>query len=723
MRAVTLNFKNGDLRIAEIPTPNIASRGIIVANRHSLISVGTESYIINMARKGPIGKALDRPDLAKQVISKALVEGFWNTAQVVRNLIAAPLSLGYSSAGEVIETGRNADPFKMGDRVACAGLGQANHAEHVAIPVTMACKLPENVSTEEGAFGTLGAIALHGARLANPELGETFLVIGLGLLGQLSVQILKACGCRVLGLDLDPGKVELALANGLDAGGVIGRDDPTEMVLSHTGGHGADGVLITAHSKSNAPVVMAADLSREKGRVVAVGLINLDIPRRAFFEKELRLEVSRAYGPGAYDSDYERKGRDYPLSYVRWTQGRNLAAFVGLMAQGKVDVRPLITHRFPLDRLEDAYALALGERKEKHVGILFEYGESPQQAHRTIELASQTAVQQTADPLNFGIIGAGRFAQAVLLPALKEQAGVKISAVATGQGMTARHVSERYRAALCTSDYRDVLARSEIGSVLIATRHANHAEIICAAMRAGKNIFVEKPLAINQKQLDQIIEAKQGYSGTVMVGFNRRFSPLCRQFAERLQGRRQPLAVTFRFITPRITKGHESEWVHDPESGGGRIVGEVCHMVDTCAYLIGSPVKYVYASSIGGDAPAISNYDTLHVVLTYCDGSVANLSYIANSDASLPQERLELFWEGAYGLIDNFKDGLFSRKGKRFHTRRLNQQKGWYQEIEFFVDSLRRGEREPIPFVSLVETTQVTLAIHESLETGRIIPL
>ncbi len=284
--------------------------------------------------------------------------------------------------------------------------------------------------------------------------------------------------------------------------------------------------------------------------------------------------------------------------------------------------------------------------------------------------------------------------------------------------MTARHVADRYKSALCTSDYRDVLARPEIGSVLIATRHASHAEVICAAMREGKNIFVEKPLAISQEQLDQIIEAKHGYRGTLMVGFNRRFSPLCQQFAERLQGRRQPLAITFRFITPRITKGHESEWVHDPESGGSRIIGEVCHMVDTCAYLVGKPVKSVYASAIGGDATAIPNYDTLHVVLTYADGSVANLSYVANSDATLPQERIELFWEGAYGLIDNFRAGLFSRKGKRSRTFGFNQQKGWKDEIKFFADSLRRGEKEPIPFASLVETTRVTLAIHQSIETG-----
>jgi polar amino acid transport system substrate-binding protein len=684
-----------------------------------LISSGTEGHIISMARKGPIGKAMDRPDLAMQVVTRAMNEGLWSTARVVRNLIEAPLPLGYSSAGVVLETGPMADPFRPGDRVACAGLGQANHAEHVVVPVTLACKLPANVSTEEGSFGTLGAIGLHGVRLAQPELGETFAVIGLGLLGQLCVQILKANGCKVAGFDVDAAKVQHALSHGLDVGGVVGRDDMKELVLGINGGHGADGVIVAAHSSSNDPIVLAADLSRERGRVVALGLVDLDIPRRAFFEKEIRLEVSRAYGAGAYDAEYERKGIDYPFGYVRWTEGRNLAAFIDLIAQGKVDVRPLISHRFTLDEASDAYAVALGERHEPHVGIVFRYSTTAERA-AALQIRS-TVPASGASALNVGVIGTGRFAQGILLPQLASHRGVRIAAVSSAQGMTARHVADKYKSDVCTSDYRDVLAQAEVGSVVIATRHSSHAEIVCAAMEANKNVFVEKPLAINEQQLNDVIAAQETFTGRLMVGFNRRFAPLCREVFERLRGRRQPLALTFRFITPRILKGHESEWVHDPESGGGRIIGEVCHMVDTCAFLIGSRVETVYARSIGGNTPAIRNYDTLHATLSYEDGSVATLIYLANSDSSVPQERIEVHWEGSYGMIDNFKRGTFSRRGKRSRRLSVSQQKGWKEEIAAFVGCVRDGHADPITFTSLVETTRVTFAIHRSLETGEVV--
>jgi predicted dehydrogenase/threonine dehydrogenase-like Zn-dependent dehydrogenase len=717
MRSVTLDFQTGHIDVVDVPTPTVSARSLLVANHHSLISAGTEGYVIGMARKGPIGKALDRPDLARQVLTKALNEGLISTAKVVRNLISTPMPLGYSSAGVVIDTGADCDPFRPGDRVACAGLGQANHADHVVIPVTMACKLPDNVATEEACFGTLGAIALHGVRLATPEIGETFVVIGLGLIGQLCTQILKAAGCRVIGFDLDPAKVQLALSHGLDAGGVADRDQAREIVLGHTRGHGADGVLIAAHSSSNDPVVMAAELSRERGRVVALGLINLDIPRRLFFEKEIRLEVSRAYGAGAYDADYERKGRDYPFGYVRWTEGRNLSAFIDLLAARKVDVQPLITHRFTLDRVADAYEVALGDRKEPHLGIVFQYDAPPARTN-TITLREPAGGSQHPDALNFGVVGTGRWAQAILLPALLRHSGARVAAVASAHGLTARHVAKKYGCATCSSDYRDVISRPDIGSVIVATRHASHAEIVGAAMEAGKNVFVEKPLAITEAQLDALIAARERYSGTLMVGFNRRFAPLTRAFARKLEGRRQPLALTFRFIVPRIVKGHESDWVHDPASGGSRIVGEMCHMVDTCSYLVGNPVETVYARSIGGDAEAIHNYDTLHVTLSYRDGSIAALSYLANSDASVPQERVELHWEGAYGLIDNFKTSVFSRARKRSRTFGLSQQKGWTEEIDAFVKALRAPGAEPIPFASLVETTRVTFAIERSLQTG-----
>lgn len=718
MRAITLNFQNGALEVVDVPTPALSPRTLLVANEYSLISAGTEGFIIGMARKGPLGKAHDRPDLARQVIQKALTEGIWNTVKVVRNLISSPLPLGYSSAGVVIATGPDSDPFRPGDRVACAGLGQANHAEHVAVPITMACKLPPGVSSEDASFGTLGAIALHGVRMAEPQLGETFAVIGLGLIGQLCVQILKAAGCRAVGFDLDRARVDLALANGMDGGGVVGADDSEEIVLGYSGGRGADGVLIAAHGPSSDPVVLASKLCRSRGRVVALGIVGLDVPRRTFFEKEIRLEVSRAYGAGAYDAEYERKGRDYPFDYVRWTEGRNLGAFIDLLAQKKVDVRPLISHRFSLDQVEEAYKVALGETSAAHLGILFKY-DAPAEPTSTLRLRGPGGGGAQPNALNVGVVGTGRWAQAVLLPALRRQSGVRISAVASGRGMTARHTADKYDSGLCTSDYRQVLASPEVGTVVIATRHAAHAEIVCAAMAAGKHIFVEKPLAITAGQLRDIVAAHEGYRGVLLVGFNRRFAPLAREFARRLEGRRQPLALTFRFITPRITPGHESDWLHDAESGGNRIVGEVCHMVDTCAYLVGSPVESVYARSIGGDADGTATYDTLHVTLSYRDGSIATLVYVANSDATVPQERIELHWEGCYGLIDNFRRGLFSRKGRRSRTTRLNQQKGWTEEIAAFVASIRDGKPAPIPFSSLVETTSVTFAIERSLETGQ----
>jgi predicted dehydrogenase/threonine dehydrogenase-like Zn-dependent dehydrogenase len=718
MQAVTLNFRTGAIAVEEIPSPQPGQRAILVQNRASLISAGTEGYIIRMARKGPLGKALDRPDLVRQVLQRARLEGLWNTAKVVRNLIDSPLPMGYSSAGEVVTVGQSTDSFRPGDRVACAGLGMANHAEQVVVARTMACRLPENVSFEEGAFVTLGAIALHGVRLAKPELGETFVVLGLGLLGQLTAQILAAAGCRVLGFDIDPRKVELAKNLGLTAGGLAADESVLQIVDGHCGGYGADGVILTAHSRSRRPITLAARVSREKGRIIAVGLVNLKVPRRIFFEKELRLEVSRAYGAGAYDAEYEKKGYDYPIGFSRWTEGRNLAAFLDLVSQGKVLLGPLISHRFPVERAAEAYSLILGDRKELYLGVLLRYSE-PSRVSSKIVLKTETAQAPGRDPLAFGVIGAGRFAQGILLPLLIKERGVRIRAVATGGGLTAKHVARRYGSEFCSSYYRDVLAREDIGSVLIATRHNLHGPIVAEAIQAQKNVFVEKPLAIREVELEEIAGLLRDYRGVLTVGFNRRFSPLARVFRQRLQERRQPLVISYRFLTPAIPRGHEQDWVHDPEVGGGRIVGEVCHMVDLASFLVGSEVKTVYAVSLAGEAGNLSNYDTVQVALRYADGSFAQLVYAANSDSSLPQERIELFWEGAYGLIDNFRRGLHSREGARKRFRTWSQQKGWKEEIHAFLEAVRQGA-PPIAYASLIETTRVTFLIHRSLETGRI---
>lgn len=720
MKALHLTFENGSIQILDIPTPHLGENALLVANTRSLLSAGTEGAVIGMARKGPLGKALERPDLAAQVINKARLEGFLSTAKVVRNLITAPLPLGYSCAGEVLRVGRLADRFRPGDRVACAGLGMANHAEQICVPPTMAAKIPDNVSDEEAAFATMGAVALHGARLSGTSVGETVVVLGLGLLGQLTVQILRAMGCRVIGFDISPSKVELARSLGLEAGGVIGQDDPQALVASMTGGHGADAVCIAAHSKSNKPLLTACGLAREKGCIVAMGQVKLNVPRRAFFEKELRLEVSRAYGAGAYDDTYEKKGRDYPQAYVRWTEGRNLEAFLGLLSSGAVRVAPLVSHRFPIEQAPQAYDMVLNGT-EPSLAVLFTYAKQSE-VSSSVHLAERPS---TGEPsaLTFGIIGPGRFAQAVLLPALRAHKEVRIAAVASAGGMSARHVAEKHNAELCSSDYAEILARPEIGSVLVATRHTMHARIVADALAAGKNVYVEKPLATSPQELEMVAAAKEKHGGRLLVGFNRRFAPLCREFAARLANRRHPLVLTHRFLTPRLLKGNESHWLHDPEQGGNRIVGEVCHLVDTASFLINARPRTVYALSVDADADAIPNYDNLLVCLGYEDGSIANLTYTANSDASLPQERIELHWEGCFGLIDNFRGGLLSRNGKKTTLRGFSQRKGWTEEVDAFVACLAEGGQDPIPFQSIADTTRVTFLIEESLRTGQVLSL
>lgn len=479
-------------------------------------------------------------------------------------------------------------------------------------------------------------------------------------------------------------------------------------------------MLICAHAKSNQPLVTACDLAREKGCIVAVGLVKLDVPRRAFFQKELRLEVSRAYGAGAYDDAYERKGRDYPLPYVRWTEGRNLEAFLTLLASGSVRVAPLVSHRFPLEQAKAAYDMVLSG-SEPSLGVLFTYPGTAETAS-TVRLAGKPSAGGPS-AFNFGIIGPGRFAQAVLIPALHSHRKVRIAAVASAGGMSARHVAEKYKADMCTSDYAELLARPDIGSVLVATRHTLHARIVAEALAAGKNVFVEKPLATSPQELALVEAARAAGGGRLLVGFNRRFSPLCRTFAARLANRSQPLVLTHRFLTPRLLKGNESQWVHDPEQGGNRIIGEVCHMVDTASFLVGARPRTVYARSVDADADAIPNYDNLIVTLGYADGSVAGLTYTANSDASLPQERIELHWEGAFGLIDNFRHGFVSRDGRRKSWRGLSQRKGWSEEMDAFVACLEAGGQDPIPFESLAETTRVTFLIEESLRTGQVLTL
>jgi predicted dehydrogenase/threonine dehydrogenase-like Zn-dependent dehydrogenase len=722
MKAVLQNFRTGELRVTDVPIPTVRPGGILVHNVASLVSAGTEKAVIELARMNPLQKARARPDLVRKVLNRAGQEGLLGTAQIVMNLVSTPLPLGYSCAGVAHAIGSGVAEFQPGDRVACAGLGYANHAEVVFVPRNLAVPIPAAVSFEEAAFVTVGAIALHGVRQAEVAVGEGVVVMGLGLVGQLAAQICTAAGCRVFVTDLDPTKVHLAHELGAHGGQALQDGDVVTAVRQFTRGRGADAVIITAATASNQPVELAATVARDRARVVAVGEIGLQVPRRAYYEKELDLRLSRSYGPGRYDSAYEEKGHDYPVGYVRWTENRNMEAFLDLIAQRKVQVSPLMTHRFPIEQAQEAYALLAGKPRELYIGIVLEY-DAEQVQSATVLLqppgVSPPAVRRVAArPVRFGVIGAGQFAQGILLPRLRKLPEVEICGIATGSGLTARTVAEKYACRFCTSDYREILAQPDIDAVLIATRHHLHAQMVTEALAAGKHVFVEKPLAIREEELQAVaaayhaaqqVPAGQG-APVLMVGFNRRFSPLTVALKEAL--RERPLLLTYRVNAGPVPLNN---WVHDPDVGGGRIVGEVCHFVDVMQFLTDSVPVQVFAWALGEQGDTPGEADNICLQLRFADGSVGTIIYAANGDPSFPKERLEVFGGGSVGVIDNWRKLEVRRHGKRSGQRSFFiAAKGHAEELAAFVQGIRQGQ-SPIPFPSLLYTTQTTFAIQRSL--------
>ncbi|MGH9936193.1 MAG: bi-domain-containing oxidoreductase, partial [Blastocatellia bacterium] len=641
------------MQVAEVPAPALQPGGVLVRVRRSLISLGTEKAVIDLANKGPVGKARARPDLARKVINKARQEGYWNTYQVVKNLISSPIPLGYSCAGEVIAVGAEAVEFRVGDRVACAGLNYANHAEINYVPRNLAAKIPEGLSHDDACFVTLGAIAMQGVRLAEIELGEKVVVMGLGLVGQLAAQLARCAGATVLATDLDPAKAELAAKLGAHRI-VTAVSDPGQLagaVAQLTGGQGADAVLICAATKSDDPARSAAEIARLKGRVIIVGDVGMHLERRAYFNKELKLVVSRSYGPGRYDPKYEAHGIDYPLPYVRWTEGRNMLSFLELVARGVVNVGPLVTHRFPIEEAEAAYQLVTGERQERAVAILLEYdGDEPQPARIDLPVARPRAIKK---PLRLGVIGAGQFAKGVLLPAFAKQKAARFHAFCTSSGLTSKDVAERYGASYCTSIPAEILTDKEIDVVLIATRHNQHAPLAIDALRAGKAVFVEKPLAITPESLEELCEvARAVKTPRLMVGFNRRFSPLAARLKDFFAASREP-----KYVRCRVNAGSlpPEIWVFDPVEGGGRIIGEVCHFVDLICYLTGALPRRIFAEALPGPGHPTLERDSVTITLRMTDGSAGVIHYLANGDASLPKEYLEMFGGQRVAVLDNFR--------------------------------------------------------------------
>lgn len=719
MKAVTQNFQTGKLGVSEIPPPVLRRRGILVRTAASLISPGTERAILELSRKGLLGKARSRPDLVRQVLNKARQDGWIETFLAVRNLMSVPIPLGYSCAGVVEAVGEAVAEFQVGERVACAGLGFANHAEVVSVPRNLVVRVPDQVESWEAAFVTLGAIALHGLRLAGVTLGDRVVVIGLGLVGQLTVQLARGFGCRVFGLDLDPRRARIAAASGAHAAAVATEMDIPLRVREFTEGRGVDAVLICAAAKDSAAVELAGEIARDRGTVVAVGDVGLEVPRRLYYEKELQLRVARSYGPGRYDPNYEERGHDYPFGYVRWTENRNMAAFLECVADGRVRLGSLVTHRFQIDDAEQAYALVRGASREFSLAILLTYDPERPVSPRVTLLAPRRPAPRDG-VVRIGLVGAGTFARGILIPRLARIPGVQIWGVMTGSGFTARAVAERYGARYCTGEAAELLADPETDAIIIATRHAEHAALVTAALRKGKHVFVEKPLALGWAELQGVREAAETSNRILMVGYNRRFSPLVVAARDFFADRREPMVIQYRVNAGRLPASH---WAQDEVEGGGRIVGEVCHFVDFCQFLIGTDPVCVQAVGISGEAGATGGADTLVMILQFQDGSVGQVSYLANGDPSVPKERIEMFAGGGVAAIENFRVLERWRGGRHTRLRFWRQQKGHTEEMRSFVAAVKDEGGAPIPLRSLLFTSATTFALQEAMRSGEAIPV
>ena len=711
MKQVLQNRKTGRPFVGEVPVPALQHGRVLVRTVASLISAGTERMAVEMVSKGLVNEARQRPDLVKAVVSKVKTDGLLNTFASVRDKMAASTTLGYSASGIVTAVAEDVSDFQVGDRVACAGVGFASHAEVLSVPKNLCVHLPPNVGFDDGAFGTLGAIGLQGVRLAEPTLGESIVVIGLGLVGQLTVQLLKANGCRVFGVDLDPERMRLAVKSGADAA-AVSSDDTARQIDTWTHGHGADAVLITAATDSNQPVELAAKISRVKGRVVIVGMTGLDIPRQPFYMRELSLTISMSYGPGRYDPDYEERGNDYPFGYVRWTEKRNIEAFLELIGSGSVKLNQLISHRFPIDQAERAYQLISGESSEPYLGVVLNYDPDSQVTSR---VGLQSSRVRSDSAITLGVIGAGGYVPAMLLPHFKA-AEVNFKSIATASGVSAHDVGKRFGFQYAVSNAEEVLDDSHINLVVIGTRHDSHAELARKALLANKHVFVEKPLALNDEELERVLNAASASAGLLMVGFNRRFSPLALQARDFFAGRSGPLSISYRVNAGRVPNEH---WIQD-EQQGGRIVGEVCHFIDFLTFLTGAPPTSVFAEAISAKSDKIVDADSVFITLKFEDGSNGTIAYLAEGDRALAKERVEIFGEGKSLVLDDYRSVTTYRDGREKQVSLKAQDKGQKDQVAAVCAAVLSGEA-PISLDDLASTSKATFRILDSLrERARI---
>jgi predicted dehydrogenase/threonine dehydrogenase-like Zn-dependent dehydrogenase len=706
MKQVLQHIRTGQTTVVEIPDP-IPGRGeVLVQTRASLISAGTERYVIDLAKKNLLGKARQRPDQVRRVFQKLKSEGLANTLKQVKAKLDEPMPLGYSAAGVVIQCGDGVSEFKPGDRVACV----APHAGIVSVGKNLCVSIPDGVEFEEAAFVSVAAIAMEGVRLTRASLGERVLVIGLGLIGQMVVSLLKSSGCYVIGTDLELSKLELAKESGADE---VGLGTPSEQVSQFTRGMGVDAVVITAATSSDAPIRFAAESCRQRGRIVLVGVAGLTLPREPFFKKELEFTVSSSLGPGRWDPQYEDKGNDYPFGMVRWTAGRNMQAVLDLMATGSLNVKPLISHRFPVEEAEKAYELIMNP-SAPIVGVILRH---PEETSRTKRVSTERpAIPVHGGRFGVSVIGAGNFARLIMIPALRRIEDIHFQGISSATGVSARHTADTAGFEYATTDVNQILDDTESQAVFIAARHDVHADLVVRALATGKHVFVEKPLCLTLPELLMIEQAliNSPEPRVLSVGFNRRFAPATRIIGE-FMGDRRPLSISYRFAAGALPHDH---WTHDESIGGGRLIGEACHAIDLCVALTGSLVEEVYAQSIGQLADLRVSDDRAFITMRHRDGSLSSVSYQGAGDRAFPKERIEMFSTERVAVVDGW-DRVEMWVGGSLRKASGKKDKGHADGFRAFLSACRNGGGWPIPWEHLRNVSWASIAAVRSLREGR----
>ena len=703
MKQVLQSLKDGSTNVAEVPCPHVGSGRLLIQTTRTLISAGTERMLVDFGKAGLLDKARQQPEKVRMVLNKVRTDGLLPTVEAVLSKLDQPMPMGYCNVGKVLSVGAGVAGFSVGDRVASNG----SHAEMVAVPVNLCAKVPNTVEDDEAAFTVLGAIALQGIRLVKPTLGEAIVVTGLGLIGLVAVQLLRAHGCRVLGLDFDPQRLELARSFGAEVVDLASGQDPVAVAQSFSRGRGVDAVIITASTKSNEPVHHAAQMCRKRGRIVLVGVTGLELSRADFYEKEITFQVSCSYGPGRYDPNYEAKGWEYPVGFVRWTEQRNFEAVLDMMADGRINVRPLVSHRYSLNEAEAAYEIVGGA--EPSLGILLSYPriDDPALLQRTIKLSdAPTPADKRA---TLGVIGSGNYAGAVLIPAFKAT-GATLVSVASSAGVSGMHAGRKFGFIETTTDTEQVFADTRINAIVITTRHDSHAKLVLKSLAAGKHVFVEKPLCLAHEELAQIEQSARSAGRLLMVGFNRRFAPNVLKLKALLAGVAGPKTFVITVNAGAIPAEH---WTQDLETGGGRILGEACHFIDLLRHLADSQIKAWSRSDMN-----VATRDTATLTLEFVDGSIGTVHYFANGSKAFPKERIEVFAAGRVLQLDNFRR-LTGFGWPGFSKMALwRQDKGQGACADAFVRAIASGGPSPIPLDELLEVSRISIDIAEDRECG-----